>query len=647
MNPHPLHHVPGEHAGTLGRFAAGRRPTWGRGAVARLVGAAGVVACLTTGCFSHASAANEDSVDAWESSSRAQRSARDERQRLPSDFDAPAFFAAHPVTRVDRPVFVFAKYDASQQKDEEAPSFQFLPDERAGSRSVGTTTKGYVVHADELEAEGDGWRILTRQRARDLRYGSQEVVAILRDAGRAMRAKYPDSTVLVGNIGRPHGGGIRYSVSHNNGRDADIAFMATDPEGRPVDVPDLLVFNDQGVSRTYDGYYRFDAERNWALVRALLESDAASVQYLFISNGLKNILMRWARANGEPADMIAMADTVLRQPGVQSPHDDHLHLRIFCPAEDILAGCQDFGAMHAWAPARRVSTSDAVARASSYLSHDDPSVRIAAIDRLLLLEATEAAEGVVALLNDPAPSVRMAALHAIEALGVADALTPMLARLQDETDPEVLAALVSSLSRRGGDAVAEAMVPLIRLSESDPRASLPVGEPKPVELRLYAVDAAARCGSLAPVTALLELLSHGDGELRARANDALALVANRRVDDLDWRAPSLDPAQIDASIAAWQDWHRETVALRRSWNERALEGFREAGYETPSRPRDLAASLARAAGDTRPWVRINAQRMLMAMTNTQPASLEWSPADARAFWTRWTERNPRRIVALK
>lgn len=617
-----------------------------RSAVQRL-GAAALAVGLMMGVCLSSHAAGSDARAPNDADAPGRQVAISEAHALPGDAPTPSFFAAYDVLRVEQPVYLFSKYSDAQQKEESLPAFQFLPGENAGSRSVGTTTKGYVVQADALEVEGDGWRILVRQRARDLRYGSQEIIDMIRHAGRAVRTQYPTSTVLVGNIGRHHGGGIPYSVSHNNGRDADIAFLATDPEGRPVDLPDLLLFNDQGVSQTYDGYYRFDVERNWALVRALLESSAGEVQYLFISNGLKNLLMSWARENRQPADIIARADAVLRQPGVQAPHDDHLHLRIFCPEEDILTGCQDFGAMHAWAPARRVSTRDGVQRARGFLEHADASVRISALDRLVLLEARDESDAIMGLLDDAEPAVRLATLAALDRLNVPNAHEQMLARLADEPDATVLAALVDHLSRHGGDVVAEAMVPFIRWAEADPRAELSVGEPKPVELRLYAVDAVATCGSFAPVPALLELLSYGDREVRARASDALALLANQRVDSFDWRSADLPQEQIDRSIAAWQQWHRETVAQRKTWADRALEGFRTAGYETPARPRDLAASLARAAGDTRPWVRINAQRILMSMTNTQPASLEWSPQDARAYWTRWTERNPRRIVALK
>src|SRR5256885_2299599 len=82
-------------------------------------------------------------------------------------------------------------------------------------------------------------------------------------------------------------------------------------------------------------------EHSWILVRALLSDPAVDVQYLFISEGLKQLLLDHAEAIKEPTELIERARLVLHQPVGALPHDDHLHLRIYCPAGDRILGCKD------------------------------------------------------------------------------------------------------------------------------------------------------------------------------------------------------------------------------------------------------------------------------------------------------------------
>src|SRR5690606_15018228 len=125
--------------------------------------------------------------------------------------------------------------------------------------------------------------------------------------------------------GRRGGGDIEWSVSHNSGRDADIAFCYRDAAGKPVDPPNLVPLDREGFSK--DRKLRFDPTRTWLVVRSMLESEAASVQYLFISHSLKVQLLAAARRQGAPATLNERANVILRQPGGSHPHDDHLHLR--------------------------------------------------------------------------------------------------------------------------------------------------------------------------------------------------------------------------------------------------------------------------------------------------------------------------------
>jgi hypothetical protein len=160
--------------------------------------------------------------------------------------------------------------------------FPFLLGEIEGSSvSIGDTSHGRLVNGVEL-VESDALRILPEHRTRDLRYGTAPLIALLTHASRALGSA-TRTTLWLGNIGRKEGGDIEWSVSHNAGRDADVAFCYRDARnGKPVDPPGLVRLDEDGLS--HDRRLAFDAARTWLVVRAMLEFEGASVQYLFISD---------------------------------------------------------------------------------------------------------------------------------------------------------------------------------------------------------------------------------------------------------------------------------------------------------------------------------------------------------------------------
>jgi penicillin-insensitive murein endopeptidase len=74
------------------------------------------------------------------------------------------------------------------------------------------------------------------------------------------------------------------------------------------------------------------------------------VQFLFISRPLEALIVDYARARGEPLELIYRAQTVMLQPGDSLPHDDHLHVRIACSPEEIRGGCSGGGPYWEWLP---------------------------------------------------------------------------------------------------------------------------------------------------------------------------------------------------------------------------------------------------------------------------------------------------------
>ena len=519
-------------------------------------------------------------------------------------------------------------------KAERAEVFPRLPDEPAErSVSVGTVTEGRVVGAARLPLPGQSYGILPRQNTRHLIWATDGLIEAIIDAADEVAADYPGAILWLGNIGSRHGGDIPWSVSHNAGRDADFAFYTTDPAGNPVAPPDLLHYDRGGRSIEYGGYYRFDVARNWALVRSLVHSPHVRLQYLFISDGLRSLLLDWARAHGESEDTVVRAAALLNQPGGALPHDDHLHIRTYCGRFDLGGGCEDMGIVHAWIDDLSAVRDARTRQAVALLRAQDAETRIRAVRRLAFVDATDQIAAIRPLLEDPVPRVRREAAEAIAALGSPAQTSWLVQRWEDETDPEVQLAILRAVGRLGG---ASGVSFLVAMLGSPLRV---VVRQKPVDLRVVAIDALA--GALSPAGAgrLALVLADEDIEVRSRALRALRLITNRAGVNVCPRRT--ETAGLPELQADWSAWIEATPCeSRREWVD---AGFARAGYDTTGRGANRARILADAAGDERWWIRVNAQKELMRMSAHEPRSLFWSASDARAYWQRWVRRNAGRI----
>ena len=152
----------------------------------------------------------------------------------------------------------------------------------------------------------------------------------------------PDSLgFLLADLSRMRGGGSEHHRSHQSGRDVDLVLFYTDLAGKPLVNDTMHVFGDDGVA--IGAAVKLDVERTWAVVRALVTSTEAEVQRIFFYEPLALVLLDHARAIGEPDLIVERARAVLRQPGDSAKHNDHMHVRIFCPEADIPYGCVDAG----------------------------------------------------------------------------------------------------------------------------------------------------------------------------------------------------------------------------------------------------------------------------------------------------------------
>ncbi len=214
------------------------------------------------------------------------------------------------------------------------------------SLAYGSHNSGILLRPVRLPSQGEGYRIPPKWVQRGNSFGTEELVALIVYAARRVHAEFPGSTLYVADLSPQHGGSSHWHRSHQNGRDADLLFFTTNDHGKNAPLPSGMThFRVDGVAATSQPLHglSFDLPRNWALVRALVESPEVEVQYIFVSAPIRELLLSYAIQQGDPAEIVARADAVLHQPEDSRPHDDHFHLRIHCPRSDRFLGCMESG----------------------------------------------------------------------------------------------------------------------------------------------------------------------------------------------------------------------------------------------------------------------------------------------------------------
>ena len=180
-------------------------------------------------------------------------------------------------------------------------------------------------------------------------------------AARSVERELPGGVAAVGDLSHREGGGSTQHRSHQSGRDVDIFYYAVDRAGRPVAPGDaMLHFSPDGRAERWSPPkgarapaapvpdVRFDARRNWAFVRSLLADPSVEVQWIFMQRGLAATLLGAAAAAGEDPAILARAAFIMHEPSDSEPHDDHMHVRLYCSQEDRRLGCADKGPVRWW-----------------------------------------------------------------------------------------------------------------------------------------------------------------------------------------------------------------------------------------------------------------------------------------------------------
>ena len=229
--------------------------------------------------------------------------------------------------------------------------------------SIGTPSKGVLTASAELPKSTGSLHWLT---SGERHFGLPRFVSAIERAADRVAKSREGADLTVGDLSAKTGGQLLPHLSHRTGRDADLLLYLTTLEGAPVKTPTWIHIGNDGLGWDPDAkrFLRLDVEREWLLVKSLLEDDQARVQFMFVYKPVKALLIEWARARGEPADTIVRAMDVMIQPSPPAQnHDDHIHVRTACSAAEVAAGCEPIGPVRSWlaeksAPSEPTKTED-------------------------------------------------------------------------------------------------------------------------------------------------------------------------------------------------------------------------------------------------------------------------------------------------
>lgn len=214
------------------------------------------------------------------------------------------------------------------------------------SISCGSANRGSLRDAAELPRHGLGFEIPEPWWSRDRRYGTDELVDIIRRAAARVNELHPGGVLGVADLSSKRGGAISSHRSHQSGRDADLIFYALDAQGQPFRPDNHMAYYSRSGRAHYakaPKYDRtiterfFDLPRNWALVKQLMTDSKVRVQHMFVSRRIRRWLLRYAEKIGEDPELVKRASRALKRP-TRGGHNDHMHIRVSCTSDDIALG---------------------------------------------------------------------------------------------------------------------------------------------------------------------------------------------------------------------------------------------------------------------------------------------------------------------
>jgi penicillin-insensitive murein endopeptidase len=229
-------------------------------------------------------------------------------------------------------------------KKRRGPSWPIPVPALVETQAVGIPSHGRLYHPTAAPQDGSTMASRPATRTRPTNFGTSALVDTLQFGADAVAAKDAKARLYLGDLSDIDGGQLTTHKSHQSGLDADISFYTRNDAGELWQDGQFVKLNSRGTN----GGRSLDADLNWTFVEALLTSPHAQVQYIFIYNPLKQLILEAGRkANANP-ELLKRAEYVMQQPRDSSPHADHYHVRIYCPADDLGDGCMTYGIIWPW-----------------------------------------------------------------------------------------------------------------------------------------------------------------------------------------------------------------------------------------------------------------------------------------------------------
>lgn len=483
--------------------------------------------------------------------------------------------------------------DSLQQPDSAPP---VCDEDDIECRSVGCTSFGRIVRGVEMPLVGDTWRFVSSVPDRKTNFGTPPLLNALQRASVRVHQRYRGARLTLGNISFKEGGDIPWSVSHNSGRDADVAFYVTDKDNNMVEIDRFVMMNRLGVGKFNNTDVYFSVPQNWAFVEALLTDPMVQVQWIFVSNPLRTLLLEYAASlpDVDPTTL-ARAEVVVRQPSDSSPHADHFHVRLYCGRADVLDGCRNTGQIWDWVDDFGKDLADHIAQLIRDLSGGTQDDKVKILDKLALLQARRAAPTVLELIlseTEPAP-VRTAALTTLQKLD-----TPLS---------------VEQLESLAFDVKA------------------------PEKLRLTALQKLAVGGSPKQVPRLIELLVDEKSSIRKSTQRTLAYLTNHTL------TAAKGKGSADVRLkSAWEQWYRDHK--KSEWAQWMKEGFGAAKTKFKGKMMQngsIPTLIRLTAKDNH--LGYNAHRVLEELTGHSPRLGAHHGPTALKYWKKWWTANHKRF----
>ncbi len=211
------------------------------------------------------------------------------------------------------------------------------------SISVGKPSGGHLVDGVRLPDRGEGFFTRDVWKSRNNRYGTDELIDLITGVSRRLAPKYDGIRLVVADLsGRRGGEAHLWHRSHQSGRDVDLVYPVRDKDGKAIEPDAMRVFLPNLVAKDGSGL-TIDVPRTWLLVKEIITAPEAPVQWVFMYEPIAQAVLAYAQKLGESEVVLARARRALKQPGDSAPHNDHIHVRIYCSIQDRVYGCLDIG----------------------------------------------------------------------------------------------------------------------------------------------------------------------------------------------------------------------------------------------------------------------------------------------------------------